>query len=130
MADIGYVFESRPAGISEEVADRLRTAVDTWRAHHRGRRLVALPEGDTLRIVDERNPTPVQEVLRTPLAVAAFRATLKGRSAAGVTREVTAQGIPGTEDRVTGLLEEWRERRWLFHEDGRYVALPTGLGHE
>ncbi|WP_051722556.1 RiPP maturation radical SAM C-methyltransferase [Streptomyces albus] len=130
VADIGYVFESRPAGISEEVADRLRSAVDTWRAHHRGRRLVALPEGDTLRIVDERDRTPVQEVLDTPLAVAAFRATLKGRSAAGVTREVTARGLRATEDRVTALLEEWRERRWLFREDGRYVALTTGLGHE
>ena len=130
VADIGYVFESRPAGISEEVADRLRAAVDTWRAHHRGRRLVALPEGDTLRIVDERTPAPAQEVLDTPFAAAAFHATLKGRSVAGVTREVTAQGHPATEERVRGLLEEWRERRWLFHEDGRYVALPTGLGHE
>ncbi|WP_151775383.1 RiPP maturation radical SAM C-methyltransferase [Streptomyces abyssomicinicus] len=130
VADISYVFESRPAGISESVAERLRAAVDTWRANHQGRRLVAVPEGGALRIVDERTTSASEERLEDPLLVAVFLATLKGRSASGVTREVTAQGHRTTEERVTALLEEWRARRWLFHEDGRYVALPTGLGHE
>ncbi|MEU9091593.1 RiPP maturation radical SAM C-methyltransferase [Streptomyces sp. NPDC048428] len=130
VADISYIFESEPAGLGEPAAQRLRAAVDTWRGNHQGRRLVAVTEGDALRVVDERTTAPTEERITDPLLVATLLATWKGRSPAGVLREVTARGHRTTEEQVTEVLEEWRERRWLFREGGRYVALPTGLDHE
>lgn len=129
IADIAYIFESDPTGISEAIAEKLDAAFTEWRLNHAGRRFVALEDGAELRIIDERTAEVCEHRIRDGAEVAVLRATLKGRTATATRRAVAANGFDMSLDAVTSLLEDWTRRRWLFRDEETFVALTTGLSY-
>ncbi|QSB12555.1 RiPP maturation radical SAM C-methyltransferase [Natronosporangium hydrolyticum] len=130
LAQLGYLFESEKAGIRGEDVQALEAATRDWHTNHAGRRLVAIPDGSALRIVDERSPSPSEHVLKDPVETTAFHATLRGRSAAAVHRQLEAAGLSVSGEQVADLIHSWHEQGWMFRDGDYFVALPTGLSYD
>lgn len=129
LADLLYVFESKAAGLDDAEGERIDRMVHEWRDLHRGARLVALNEGERLRIVDERAPRqPKEHLLESVLECAAYRDLLKGRKADVLGRRLREAGhADAAPERVSELLDAWREAGLIYQDGDNHVALATGL---
>ncbi|MFD9123321.1 RiPP maturation radical SAM C-methyltransferase [Kitasatospora sp. NPDC059571] len=130
LRDLVYVFDSTPAGIDDEGGAGLDLAIRDWQQRHVGARLVALEEGDRLRIVDERDRrSPREHLLDTPMESAAYRELLKGRTADVLRRRLTDAGHRDAGGgRIEALLTDWHQDGLVFRDGAHYVALATGMG--
>lgn len=132
LEQLVYVFESPEAGIGAELVKEVQRTCEEWERHHDGSRLVASDDGGTLRILDERRPSPSRvHVFDDPLEADAYRCLLRGRSLLGLRRAVEGCGHRDVgEGRLRDLVDEWRRLGLVFTEAGHDVALATGLAYE
>ncbi|MFF8378530.1 RiPP maturation radical SAM C-methyltransferase [Streptomyces sp. NPDC015661] len=128
LDELVYVFDSAPAGIAPDLASRLVKGIDAWKQAHAGARLVAMEEGATLRIVDERRrERPREYTLTETWQVVAYRALLKGRSFKALGDRLRDAGVHPGDAAVRELLDDWYEAGLVFRDEDNHVALATGL---
>jgi ribosomal peptide maturation radical SAM protein 1 len=128
LAELVYLFESEPAGISDKAERDLLAAADRWRAGYRTSELSCVQDGRRLVVLDRRAGGPTRDyVLATPLQVAAYRALFFGRTVGGLRRQLADEhAIEADESAVGELLDEWLRLGLVFTESNHYVALATG----
>jgi hypothetical protein len=120
-----YLFDSAPAGISQDVIDRLVGATDRWRAGHGASSLVHRWIGPGLLIEDARTTADAGTVVLARDGDAeAYLALMRGRTRAGLCQALASTtGIEWDEDEAATWLRRMDDLGLIYAEDGRYVAL-------
>lgn len=128
LAELVYLFESEPAGITGKVEQDLLAAADRWRAGYRDSELRCIQDGRRLVVLDRRAGWPARDhVLEAPFQVAAYRGLFSGRTVDGLYRHLVNEHAIGSDEATVGeLLEEWLRLGLVFAESSHYVALATG----
>jgi ribosomal peptide maturation radical SAM protein 1 len=124
LTDLAFMFDTPPRGIDEGVANRLRAAVDAWRAAHPDSFLTHRHDGESIVLTSRRAGFDwTEEVLTGPVHTALFELLDNPRSGRYLHRELgrrlgpTAPG-PTELDRV---LDRWRALGLLFEDGGQLV---------
>ncbi|WBB80752.1 RiPP maturation radical SAM C-methyltransferase [Micromonospora sp. WMMD882] len=126
LHDMVYLFDSPPAGISEDEAQPLRDLLDAWADGYPDSSLVRVDEPDAIVVQDRRAGwAAVDHRLDDPLSRAVYQATEPGRSLPAVRREVAAAGLTADETRLRGVLDDLLTRGLVFVENGQWLALAT-----
>lgn len=123
--DLVYLFDSAPAGIRQDVIDRLVEATDGWRAGHGGSSLVHRWTGNGLLIEDRRATAVTGNLVLAPGGEAeAYLALMKPRTMTGLCQALTSSwGIEWNEDAAAAWLRRMDALGLIFADEGRYVSL-------
>ncbi|MEU1474793.1 RiPP maturation radical SAM C-methyltransferase [Streptomyces sp. NPDC005760] len=121
LADISYMFDTPPVGISGAVEDQLTAAVAEWQTHHHDSRLLLEEDGGALLVHDQRYGWPRRTHRLTGWQAAALRELEQGRTLPALHRLLDGPALAEVEAWVThacalGL---------LFRDGTSYVSLPT-----
>ena len=125
--DFAYIFETPPAGIGEDIADRLRAAIGTWSKAAAESRFTYRESGESIILVNTRNGFDwTVMTLTDPVECELFRllddprriATLATRLAQKFRKEVSTGYI-------AELLADWRARGIVFTDSDHFIQLAT-----
>jgi ribosomal peptide maturation radical SAM protein 1 len=126
LADMVYMFDTAPSGVSDEFAALLADAVGTWQADHAGSTLVRRVVDDVLVLRDRRAGWSHEDhLIEHPRERQAWLHLEHGRSAAGLARKLADDGMPWDIEDVSRWLAGLAERGLVLTEGGRWVALAT-----
>jgi ribosomal peptide maturation radical SAM protein 1 len=126
LADLAYLFTVPPQGIGEQTADRLRAALDGWKAEYPHSRLTYCELDGVIVLVSRRRGFD-WTVLRLddPVEQAAFRLLHTPHTAAALTRKLAAAHPAADVGLVTALLRRWRDLGLVFAEGGQFVQIAV-----
>jgi ribosomal peptide maturation radical SAM protein 1 len=114
MADLVYVYDSVPAGISQTLAEELEAASEDWkRRHHESRLHIATPN-PPYDIIDRRNGRNLLYSLD------AEESALLMRGARGV-------DVKSLSSREFAILQQFEHSGLVFRDEDTGVSLPIGL---
>jgi ribosomal peptide maturation radical SAM protein 1 len=126
LRDMVYLFDTDPAGLTDDDARPLRELVDRWSAGYPDSTLTRVDEPDALVFLDRRVGWPAANHRVTdPLSRAVYLASEHGRSLPALCREVNAAGFPATEAELLPILAGFAERGLVFTEGGQWIGLAT-----
>ncbi|MEO3778875.1 RiPP maturation radical SAM C-methyltransferase [Micromonospora sp. B11E3] len=126
LRDMVYLFETNPAGISEEQALQLRALLDAWNAGYPDSTLVRVDEPDAIVVEDRRVGWPATDHrIADPLHRAAYLALEPGRSLPALRRELAGAGFAVPDAELLAVLAGFVERGLAFVENGQWIALAT-----
>lgn len=115
LADLAYLFDTAPAGIGPDLAERMTRAITKWRDGYRASSLLWRPREDGgIDIEDRRAGWPPRTISLTADETAIFGAMATPRSIESVERSAPP-----------GLVEHWHRLGLLFRDHTRVVSLPT-----
>jgi ribosomal peptide maturation radical SAM protein 1 len=126
LADLAYIFESAPLGITGETITELQAAIARWRsAYFEGRsRLTYCDTGEAIILVSYRDAFPWRTlVIDDPDEAALFRQLEQPRSAASLAA-FAGQSLGGRVD-VARLLTRWTDLGLLFSDGGQLIAVAA-----
>jgi ribosomal peptide maturation radical SAM protein 1 len=126
VEELVYLFECTPAGIGEDVQERVHEAVRQWKRAYVGSQLTCSVLGDRLVLSDRREGrAPVDVRLERTWQVRAYRELSNCLTADGLARRLQEAGHQVGSGQLEDWLMEMRARGFVFEEDGHYVALAT-----
>jgi ribosomal peptide maturation radical SAM protein 1 len=130
LGDLVYLFDSGPAGIRQDVIDRLVEATDGWRAGHGRSSLVHRWSGAGLLIEDGRPTAGDRTMVLAPGGEAeAYLALMRPRTRTGVRQTLTSRwGIEWDEDAAEAWLRRMDDLGLIYADEGRYVSLSCDFG--
>lgn len=126
LADLVYVFDTPPRGLTEEQAAPLHEAVKAWIRAYPSSSLHQLDTGECVIVRDRRSGwPPADHVFEAPVELRAWRELGHGRSVPGLLRRLADAGLAWDPEELRRWLGELRERGLVFTEGGRWVTLAT-----
>lgn len=129
LADLVYLFESEPVGLTGETERLLGEQCALWRERHRRSRLVAFEEEDRVKVIDERHGNSIERVLRPGLESDLYRALLRGGSPQGLANRLSRKGHDTTIKSIQSIVETWLDDGLVYRDGTHFVALATGLSY-
>jgi ribosomal peptide maturation radical SAM protein 1 len=131
LAELVYIFDAPPHGISRHCLDRLRQAVTAWTDAYLGSRLTHCDLGEHVVLVNTR-PGFAWDVLDLidPVEVTAFRLLDNPHTPQALLRKTAAVHPQVTADQIGTLLTRWRALGLTFHEDGRAVHVAPAAANQ
>ncbi|GAA2441369.1 RiPP maturation radical SAM C-methyltransferase [Actinomadura vinacea] len=118
LNDLVYLFDTPPAGISDELEKRLQDAAEHWREAYTASALVIRDDTENhLRIEDRRAGWPRTDHVLTGWQADAYRALERGRTAKALAKRLTMD--------VGDWLQEQTRRGLLFQDGSTYLAIAT-----
>ncbi|MEV5576888.1 RiPP maturation radical SAM C-methyltransferase [Spirillospora sp. NPDC052269] len=127
LLDMAYLFSAPERGIGQETADRLESAVDTWRSSHSDCRLVHWEMDDAVLFSNSRPHYAWSEfTIADPVSLALFRLLDGPRGLLSLVKRLTAElGVNVTHDDLQRILDRWTSLGLVFHDGGQYIHLAT-----
>jgi ribosomal peptide maturation radical SAM protein 1 len=131
LADLVYIFDAPPHGISRHCLDRLRQAVSWWKDAYLSSRLTHCDLGEHIVLVNTR-PGFAWDVLdlTDPVEVTAFRLLDNPHRPEALLRKTAAVHPHVTADQLGTLLTRWRALGLTFHDDGRAVHVAPAAANQ
>jgi hypothetical protein len=126
LADMAFVFDADPAGITGAVEKTLSEAITRWQDHYPRSALTSRDLDSRIVIRDERTGGGGREyVLADPREAAAYRALTRDLTVGGIKDAVDKAGCSVSAEYLTGWLGEMRRAGLVFEEAERFVALAV-----
>jgi len=126
LADMVYLFDTVPRGLTEQEAADLHRLVAAWSRGYTDSTLECLPDEGGLVLRDRRVGWPASDHrIEDPALRAAYRELGAGRSVHGLLGHLAEDGVQLSEDRLTGWLGQLREQGLVFTENGQWISLAT-----
>jgi hypothetical protein len=123
-----YLFDTDPAGLTDDDARLLHKVLDEWTAAYTSSSLRQVDTGDETVIRDRRQGWPAEDHRITdPRLCQAYRELAEGRSAGASRRRLAERGVDVGADELSGWLEWLAFRGLVFHEGGQWPTLATDL---
>jgi hypothetical protein len=131
LAELVYIFDAPPHGISKGCLDRLRQAVADWKDAYLGSRLTHCDLGEHIVLVNTR-PSFAWDVLdlTDPVEVTAFRLLDNPHTPEALLRKTAAVHPHATADQIGTLLVRWRGLGLTFDEDGWAVHVAPAAANQ
>jgi ribosomal peptide maturation radical SAM protein 1 len=126
LADLAYLFDTEPVGLTDAEAEPLRARLDTWAAGYGESALVWRDTGDAVVIEDTRAGWPhAVHRIDDPGLRQAYLALETGRSVPGLRRALADQGLSFEEDDLREWLAGLADRGLAFTDNGQWLTLAT-----
>lgn len=126
LRDMVYLFDTDPAGLSDDDAGPLRELIERWGAGYPDSTLTRVDEADAIVFLDRRVGWPAADHrISDPLSRATYLALEHGRSLPALCREVATAGFPTTEAELLPILAGFGERGLVFTEGEQWIGLAT-----
>jgi hypothetical protein len=126
LADLVYMFDTRPAGLTAQQAQPLRELVDRWVDRYPDSGLHRDDDGASIVVVDHRVGWPSGEYRITdPALRLAYLELEHGRSPAGLRRRLAERGVYLPHGHLRDWLAELAACGLVFAESGQWIALAT-----
>ncbi|QFG22461.1 RiPP maturation radical SAM C-methyltransferase [Actinomadura sp. WMMB 499] len=125
--DLSYSFDARPAGIGEDLAERLGAATTAWQEAAAESRLTYHDLGDSIVLINTRPHFRWSTlVLDDPVERALFRLLDDPRGVPMLSRKLSS-GAAGdvSEAAVAEILADWRERGIVFTDNGHFIHVAA-----
>jgi ribosomal peptide maturation radical SAM protein 1 len=130
LDDLVYLFDTPPQGLSDEQAEPLRAAVDTWLRAYPESSLRRLDVDDVVVLRDRRVGWPHADyVLEEDRERHAWGLLEQGGTAAGMLRKLDDADLAWDPDALSRWLAELHDRGMVFTAKDRWVALATTAVH-
>jgi ribosomal peptide maturation radical SAM protein 1 len=131
LAELVYIFDAPPHGISKGCLDRLRQAVAEWKDAYLGSRLTHCDLGEHIVLVNTR-PGFAWDVLdlTDPVEVTAFRLLDNPHTPEALLRKTAAVHPHATAEQIGTLLVRWRGLGLTFDEDGWAVHVAPAAANQ
>ncbi|GLZ09557.1 RiPP maturation radical SAM protein 1 [Actinomadura sp. NBRC 104412] len=126
--DLTYIFDARPAGIGEDVADRLRDAVADWHRAAAESRLTYHDLGESIVLVNTRPHFSWSTlVIDDPVERALFRLLDDPRSIPVLSRKLSAEFAEEacSEEAVSRILADWRGLGIVFTDNDHFIQVAA-----
>lgn len=125
LADMAYMFQYRPRGITEESASQLVAAVRGWQESYQRSALSYRAFDDTVVISDRRAGWAPQDHVLTGLSAVTYLTLARHLSPPGLLAALAAGGYDADADQVTSWLHQWQRAGLVYVDDDTWVALAT-----
>ncbi|AJC56911.1 radical SAM domain-containing protein [Streptomyces sp. 769] len=120
---IAYIFKATHQGIGNDMAWKLRAAMDTWRDGHRHSQLSYFETEESITLTNTRPGFDWHVIqLTTDVEIALFQLLDQPRSLPYLEREC-AKRLGQTD--VGAVIDRWMEPGLLFTDDGRLIHVVT-----
>ena len=125
LAELAYVFQYRPRGISGESADQLLAAVRSWREGYERSVLSYRAFGGTVVISDRRAGWVPRDHVLAGLPAVTYLTLMRHLSPPGLLAALAAGGYDADAGLVTDWLHQWQRAGLVYADSGTWVALAT-----
>jgi ribosomal peptide maturation radical SAM protein 1 len=126
LRDMVYMFDTEPRGLSDQQAESLEAAIQTWGNAYPVSSLVRRDIDGAIVLRDRRLGWPHEDhVLTDPREQRAWTELEYGRSERGLAIKLSEAGMEWDTEDIRRWLAGLRERGLVFVEGGRFIALPT-----
>ncbi|WBB97204.1 RiPP maturation radical SAM C-methyltransferase [Solwaraspora sp. WMMA2080] len=128
LADLVYLFDTEPAGLSEQDAEPLNELLKRWTDGYPASALQLLTglDADETVIADRRVGWPeCEHRIADPRLRRAYAELEHGRTVTALAARLAAAGLPVETDRLARWLAELDDAGLVFEENGRWISLAT-----
>ncbi len=125
LADLAYMFQYRPRGLSEDIASRLKAAMRAWREGYEHSALSYRAFDDAVVITDRRAGWEPREHVLTGLPAVTYLTLARHLPVPGLLAALAAGGYDADGQQVACWLRDWQRDGLVFAENDTWVALAT-----
>lgn len=128
IADLVYLFESEPAGLTDEPERALNIGIRQWNEMRPHSSLQLLQDGIDTVMLEARRPgrEPRLHRLSAGLQTQAYLLLLAGRGRTALLKALRGQGLRVEQAELDETLAHWVREGLVFKEDETFVSLAVG----